>query len=326
MAAEGGDQSITHSTISTNGINMHVASIGIGPATILFLHGFPELWYTWRHQLISLSALGYRCIAPDLRGFGDTDAPSSPAKYTAFHIVGDLVGLLDALKIDKVFLVGHDWGAAMAWYFCRLRPDRVTAVVNLSVPPLRQSPAFNFVEAFRAAYGDEYYFCRFQEVGKVEEEFAEVETGKLMVKLFTLFSKPDPPMVPRETGFRGLPDPPSLPSWLSEEDVQYYASKFQKSGFTGGLNYYRALPLTGELMGPWAGGDSKYTVPAKFIVGDQDVVYVMVGIKDYIHSEEFKKEVPLLEEVVVMEGVPHFPNLVKPHEITQHILDFIKRF
>ncbi|CAI0423391.1 unnamed protein product [Linum tenue] len=290
---------------------MHVASIGIGPATILFLHGFPELWYTWRHQLISLSALGYRCIAPDLRGFGDTDAPSSPAKYTAFHIVGDLVGLLDALKIDKVFLVGHDWGAAMAWYFCRLRPDRVTAVVNLSIA-LNRNPdsVLNVV----------------QEVGKVEEEFAEVETGKLMVKLFTLFSKPDPPMVPRETGFRGLPDPPSLPSWLSEEDVQYYASKFQKSGFTGGLNYYRALPLTGELMGPWAGGDSKYTVPAKFIVGDQDVVYVMVGIKDYIHSEEFKKEVPLLEEVVVMEGVPHFPNLVKPHEITQHILDFIKRF
>ncbi|CAI0423393.1 unnamed protein product [Linum tenue] len=290
---------------------MHVASIGAGPATILFLHGFPELWYTWRHQLLSLSALGYRCIAPDLRGYGDTDAPSSPAKYTAFHIVGDLIGLLDALEVDKVFLVGHDWGAAMAWYFCRLRPDRVTAVVNLSIPPNRNPDSVLNV---------------LQEVGKAEEEFAEVETGKMMVKLFTLFSKPDPPMVPRETRFRGLPDPPSLPSWLSEEDIQYYASKFNKTGFTGGLNYYRAFPLTGELMGPWAGGDCKYTVPAKFIVGDQDVAYGMVGLKDYIHSEEFKKEVPLLEEVVVMKGVPHFPNLVKPQEITQHIYDFIKRF
>ncbi|CAN1168350.1 Epoxide hydrolase A [Linum perenne] len=319
------DERIQHSTIPTNGINMHIATVGSSTAksTVLFLHGFPELWYTWRHQLLALPTLGdYRCIAPDLRGSGDTDAPPSAAKYTAFHIVGDLVGLLDFLKIDKAFVVGHDWGAAMGWYFARFRPDRVRAVVNLSVPPLRQSPVSDIVQAFGAVYGDDYYFIRFQEVGEAEEEFAQVDTGKLINKLYTLFSKPDPPIVPKETGFKGLPE--SVLPWLPEEDVNYYASKFSKTGFTGGLNSYRAISLTGELMGPWVG--SKYLVPAKFIVGDQDVVYHMPGMKEYIHSEEFKKDVPMLEEVVIMEGVSHFPNLVKPQEVTQHIFDFIKRF
>ncbi|CAN1836584.1 Epoxide hydrolase A [Linum perenne] len=300
---------------------MHIATVGSPTAksTVLFLHGFPELWYTWRHQLLALPTLGdYCCIAPDLRGSGDTDAPPSAAKYTAFHIVGDLVGLLDFLGIDKAFVVGHDWGAAMGWYFARFRPDRVRAVVNLSVPPLRQSPVSDIVQAFGAVYGDDYYF----EVGEAEEEFAQVDTGKLINKLYTLFSKPDPPIVPKETGFKGLPE--SVLPWLPEEDVNYYASKFSKTGFTGGLNSYRAISLTGELMGPWVG--SKYLVPAKFIVGDQDVVYHMPGMKEYIHSEEFKKDVPMLEEVVIMEGVSHFPNLVKPHEVTQHIFDFIKRF
>ncbi|CAN0878188.1 Epoxide hydrolase A [Linum grandiflorum] len=325
-----GDEAIHHTTIPTNGIKMHIAVTGPSTAksTILFLHGFPELWYNWRHQLRAIPSLGdYRCVAPDLRGYGDTDAPPSPANYTAFSVVGDLVGLLDFLGVEKAFVVGHDWGAAMGWYFAKFRPDRIKGLVNLSVPPPRESPVFHSVDVFRAVYGDDYYFCRFQEVGEVEEEFAEVETGKLITKLYTVFSKPDPPIVPKETGFKGLPDPPnSFLPWLPKQDVDYYASKFGKTGFTGGLNYYRATSLTGDLMGPWSGPDSKYQVPAKFIIGDQDVVYNMPGVKDYIHGGEFKKEVPLLEEVVVMEGVPHFPNLVKPDEITRHIVDFVKCF
>ncbi|CAN1168349.1 Epoxide hydrolase A [Linum perenne] len=319
------DLRIQHSTIQTNGINMHIATVGSPTAksTVLFLHGFPELWSTWRHQLLALPTLGdYRCIAPDLRGCGDTDAPPSASKYTAFHIVGDLVGLLDFLGIDKAFVVGHDWGAAMCWYLALFRPDRVRAVVNLSIPPLRQFPGSNIVDDFRAVYGDDYYFVRFQEVGVVEAEFAQVDTGKLINKLYTLFSKPDPPIVPKEPGFKGLPE--SLLPWLPKETVEYYASKFSKTGFTGGLNYYRAITLTGELMGPWVG--SKHQVPAKFIIGDQDVVYHMPGLKDYIHGKEFKKDVPMLDKVVIMEGVPHFPQLVKPQEITQHVFDFIKRF
>ena len=154
-------EKIEHTIVPTNGINMHIASIGTGPV-VLFLHGFPELWYSWRHQLLSLSSLGYRCIAPDLRGYGDTDAPPSAASYTALHIVGDLVGLLDHLGIDQAFLVGHDWGAVMAWYFCLLKPDRVKALVNMSLAYRPRNPKRKPLESFRALFGDDYYVCRFQ--------------------------------------------------------------------------------------------------------------------------------------------------------------------
>lgn len=154
-------EKIEHTTVKTNGIKMHVASIGSGPE-ILFLHGFPELWYTWRHQLLSLASQGYRAIAPDLRGFGDSDAPPSPSSYTALHIVGDIVGLLDALGIAEVFLVGHDFGAYMAWHFCLLRPDRVKALVNLSIAFTPRDPRMPPLQSLRASLGDDYYMCRFQ--------------------------------------------------------------------------------------------------------------------------------------------------------------------
>ncbi|PON66298.1 Epoxide hydrolase-like, partial [Trema orientale] len=150
-----------HTTIHTNGINLHVASIGTGPA-VLFLHGFPELWYSWRHQMLALSSLGYRAIAPDLRGYGDSDAPPSPESYSALHVVGDLVGLIDQLGIDQIFLVGHDWGAVIAWYFCLFRPDRVKALVNMSVSFPSRHPTRKPIETFRALFGDDYYICRFQ--------------------------------------------------------------------------------------------------------------------------------------------------------------------
>jgi pimeloyl-ACP methyl ester carboxylesterase len=154
-------EKIEHTTVATNGINMHIASIGTGPV-VLFIHGFPELWYSWRHQLLSLSSLGYRCIAPDLRGYGDTDAPPSTASYTALHIIGDLVGLLDHLGVDQVFLVGHDWGATIAWHFSLFRPDRVKALVNMSVVFSPRNPALDPVERSRALFGDDHYICRFQ--------------------------------------------------------------------------------------------------------------------------------------------------------------------
>ena len=152
---------IEHTTINTNGIKMHIASIGTGPV-VLLLHGFPELWYSWRHQLLYLSSVGYRAIAPDLRGYGDTESPESHTSYTVLHIVGDLVGALDELGIEKVFLVGHDWGAIIAWYFCLFRPDRIKALVNLSVQFFPRNPEISFIERFRAVYGDDFYMCRFQ--------------------------------------------------------------------------------------------------------------------------------------------------------------------
>ncbi|KAM5568919.1 epoxide hydrolase A [Rosa sericea] len=317
-------EGVEHRTIKVNGINMHVAEKGQGPV-VLFLHGFPELWYSWRHQIQTLASLGYRAVAPDLRGFGDTDAPADSSSYTCFHVVGDLMALLDAVAGDqeKVFVVGHDWGAIMAWYLCLFRPERVKALVNLSVQFFPRNPQMKIVESMKAVYGDDYYICRFQEPGEIEAEFAQIGTARVIREFLTL-RHPGPLFLPKGKLFGHPPDAPiTLPSWLSEDDVNYYVSKFEKKGFTGGINYYRNLDRNWELLAPWTGAQVK--VPVKFIVGDQDLVYNSLGAQDFIHKGEFKKYVPNLE-VVVMEGVAHFNNQEKADEISEHIHDFIKKF
>lgn len=194
--AAAGDDIITHRNVEVNGVRLHVAEAGpAGAPVALLLHGFPELWYTWRHQMPALAAAGYRAVAPDLRGYGDSDAPAGgPSKYTALHVVGDLVALVDSLgqeqvraraplilardmhasdfcactdhayeRVDsQVFVVAHDWGALIAWYMCLFRPDKVKALVAMSVAFIPRDPAQTLVEAYRSLYGDEYYVCRFQ--------------------------------------------------------------------------------------------------------------------------------------------------------------------
>ncbi|XP_051142217.1 uncharacterized protein LOC127259113 [Andrographis paniculata] len=316
-------EKIAHRIIATNGINLHVAEIGEGPA-VLLLHGFPELWYSWRHQMLHLAGKGYRAIAPDLRGFGDSDAPPSPSSYTLFHIVGDLVGLLDDLGLDRVFLVGHDWGALVAWYFCLFRPDRIKCLVNLSVVIQPRNPKWKPLDFMRKVLGDDYYICRFQEPGVAEEEMARAGSVQV-IKKFLTGRNPNPPVIPKSVGIGGPPGKSiQLPAWLTEEDVEYFAGKFDKKGFTGGLNYYRALDLNWELTAPWTGVQIK--VPVKFIVGDLDVTYNTPGVKEYINGGGMKKLVPYLQEVVIMEGVAHFINQEKAEEISHHIYDFIQKF
>ncbi|XP_030514178.1 epoxide hydrolase A-like [Rhodamnia argentea] len=319
-------ETIKHRMVKVNGVNLHVAESGEGPL-ILFIHGFPELWYMWRHQILGLSMLGFRAVAPDLRGYGDSEAPAPMDAYTALHVVGDLVGLLDAVAAEgeeKAFVVGHDWGALMAWYLCLLRPDRVKALVNLSVPWLPRNPERKPLDGYRATYGDDYYICRFQEPGEIEAEFSEMGTRRVLEGMLT-YRIPGPLFFPKGKGFgHPVEDPVVLPSWLTREDVDYYVDKFEKKGFTGGINYYRNINRNWELMAPWDGAEVK--VPVKFIVGELDLVYHMPDIKDFIHKGGFKKTVPLLEEVVVMEGVAHFLNQERPHDINQHIHDFFSKF
>ncbi|XP_050218090.1 uncharacterized protein LOC126668904 [Mercurialis annua] len=319
--------SIEHKDVNVNGISMHVAQTGPtnGPV-ILFIHGFPELWYTWRHQMVALASQGYRAVAPDMRGYGDTDAPEDPRSYTCLHTVGDLIALMDivAPNQDKVFVVGHDWGAIIAWNLCLFRPDRVKALVNMSVSFSPRNPLRKIIPTLRAVYGDDYYMCRFQEVGDIEGEFAELGTERVL-KEFLSYRNPGPLFLPKGKAF-SRPDgtSPVLPSWFSEEDIHYYTTKFDKTGFTGGLNYYRNLDRNWELTAPWT--KAQVNVPVKFVVGDQDLIYNSLGNKDYIQNGGFKKDVPSLEEVVVMEGVAHFLHHEKPDEINKHIFDFFQKF
>ncbi|KAF9673271.1 hypothetical protein SADUNF_Sadunf10G0006900 [Salix dunnii] len=320
--------SIEHRTINVNGINMHVAIKGPENApVILFIHGFPQLWYSWRHQIEALSSLGYRAVAPDLRGYGDTDAPAEVSSYTVLHVVGDLIGLLDVVAPNKesVFVVGHDWGALMAWHLSLFRPDRVKAFVALSVLFNPRNPSRKVISTLKAVYGDDYYMIRFQEPGEIEAEFAEMGTERVLMECLS-YRTPAPLFLPKGQGFNGksLDTPIVLPTWLSEEDVKYYTSKFEQKGFAGGLNYYRNLDRNWELTAPWTGAQVK--VPVKFIVGDQDLTYNSLGAKDYIAKGGLKRDVPLLEDVVVMEGVGHFINEEKADEISKHIYDFFQKF
>ncbi|KAI3668285.1 hypothetical protein L6452_43362 [Arctium lappa] len=314
-------ENIQHISIQVNGIKMHVAHIGKGPA-VLLVHGFPELWYTWRHQMLFLSSKGYHAIAPDLRGFGDTEAPPSYTSYTAFHIVGDLVCLLDALGLDKVFVVGHDWGAIISWYLSLFRPDRIKALVNMSVAYNPRNPSVKPLDFMRRTFGEDFYICRFQEIGW-EEEFAKVDTKRLLAS-FYFKRNPTPPKMPKDFANLFAPPPYTLPSWFTQQDLDYFASKFRATGFAGPFNYYRCFDLNWELCAAWTG--SEIRLPVKFIVGELDMTYSMPGMKEYIHGGGFKEAVRGLEQVVVMEDVGHFINQEKPQQINNHIYDFISKF
>ncbi|KAK4595677.1 hypothetical protein RGQ29_013961 [Quercus rubra] len=275
-------EGIDHRIVSVNGIKMHIAEKGRGPV-VLFLHGLPEL-----------------CTRSP--GFGDTEAPTSIISYTCDHIVNDLVALIDSLGVEQVFLVAHDWGAIMGWYLCLFKPERVKAFVCLSVPFTPRSPQMKPMDRMRGFFGDDYYICRFQAPGEIEVEMVEIGTANVLKTIFSI-RKPGPPCFPKGNAFRIRSNASiSLPSWLSEDELTYYVTKFDQKGFTGGLNYYRAIDLNWEVTEKWT------------------------GVREYIHNGGFKKDGLFLEEAVVMEGVGHFINQEKAEEIGSHIYDFIKKF
>ncbi|KAM6579862.1 hypothetical protein CsatA_003636 [Cannabis sativa] len=308
---------------------MNVASVGSeSDPPIVFLHGFPEVWQSWVNQMLYLSSKGYYCIAPDLRGYGKTEiqAPEDPDSYNVENITDDIVDLMKALNINQIFLVGHDWGAFMAWSFCLFHPKKVRAVVNVSVPYIAMNPEKTFVQGFRDYFGDLYYMCRFQAIGEMEDEFGSMDTADVLKILYSSFGL-NPLMIPLEKdgGFESLPIPKTLPSWLTDDVLDCYTKLFNKSGFTGGLGYYRAMDISWKLLLPWK--DAKVEVPAKFIAGEEDHPLHFEGMKDYIFiNGGFKKDVPSLKEVVIIQDVPHFANQAKPDEISGHIYEFIKKY
>ncbi|XP_060973007.1 uncharacterized protein LOC115724860 [Cannabis sativa] len=321
--------SISENIYEINNIKMNVASVGSeSDPAIVFLHGFPEVWQSWANQILYLNPKGYRCIAPDLRGYRKTEieVPGDPESYSVENIIKDILALMKILNIDKIFLVGHDWGAFMAWSFCLLHPDKVRAVVNLSVPYIAMNPDKSFLDGFRDYYGDLYYMCRFQEIGEMEKEFASMETEQVLKILYSSFGL-NPLMIPEEKngGFKSLPIPKILPSWLTKEVLDCYTQLFNHTGFTGGLSYYRAMDISWKYL--LTSKDDKVIVPAKFIAGEQYHRLHFEGMKDYIFiNGGFKKDVPSLEEVVIIQDVPHFANQAKPDEISGQIHEFFKKY
>jgi len=316
---------IRHSTIEANGIRMHVAEAGEGPL-VLLCHGFPESWYSWRHQLGALAAAGYRAVAPDMRGYGGTDRPESVTQYTLLHLVGDMVGLLDALGERQGVIVGHDWGAPVAWHAALLRPDRFRAVIGLSVP-FRPRSKVRPTSAMPQTEAEWFYQLYFQDPGVAEAEL-ERDVGRSIRGILYGASGDCPRpeaepigMLSRSGGFLDrLPDPDRLPPWLTEADIDVYVTGFRRTGFTGGLNWYRNIDLGWELLAPFAG--APVTVPALYVVGDRDLVFSFKGMDRLIPN--LTRFVPELRGTTVLPGCGHWTQQERPEEVNRLMIDFLR--
>jgi len=309
---------ITHRTVDTNGIRMRVAEQGAGPL-VLLCHGFPESWYSWRHQLPALAAAGYHAVAPDMRGYGGTDQPEPIDQYTQLHHVGDMVGLLDALGADTAVIVGHDWGAPVAWNAALLRPDRFRAVAGLSVPYTPRGGT-RPTEALAHAYGETFmYMLYFQTPGVAEAELSRDVRSTVRRVLYAISGDGGgmPVLPKRSTFLQSLPEPEMLPAWLSEADVDFYTGEFVRTGFRGGLNWYRNLDRTWELMAAWRG--ARITVPALFVAGDRDPVIR----RNRAAMDGLAETVPGLRERVLLPGAGHWTQQERPAEVNDALITFL---
>src|SRR5262245_9378106 len=265
---------LTHRFIQTNGINMHIAEQGQGPL-VLLCHGFPELWYSWRHQLPALAEAGYHVVAPDQRGYGQTDCPDAIDAYTLLHLTGDMVGLVQALGEEQAVIIGHDWGAQVAWSCALLRPDLFSALGLLSVPYVPRPDIRPSVIMQHFAGEQQFYQQYFQEPGKAEAEFeAEVRTSLLKL----LYSNSgDVPPAQRWRFLFGKDEkcldsatmPERLPAWLTEADLAVFTTAFERTGFRGGLNWYRNIDRTWEWT-PFLRG-AKLRQPSLFVAGEEEM-------------------------------------------------------
>jgi pimeloyl-ACP methyl ester carboxylesterase len=313
---------VQHRFVETNGIRMHVAEAGTGPLVIL-LHGFPESWYSWRHQLAALAAAGFHAVAPDQRGYGHTDRPDAIEAYSMFHLVGDVVGLLNALGEERAVVVGHDWGAPVAWHTALFRPDRVRSVVGLSVP-YRPRPDRPPLTILRGVAGENFYQIYFQEPGVAEADLERNARATIRAALYGASGQnptvPDMMVRPGHSFLGEVDVPRQLPEWLTEADVDFYTGEFQRTGFRGGLNWYRNIDRNWELTAAWAG--AQVAVPALYVVGDRDVVYHFPGGGPQMIAA-LPRFVPNLKQSVVLEGCGHWTQQERPQEVNQLLLDFI---
>jgi pimeloyl-ACP methyl ester carboxylesterase len=315
---------ISHQTVETNALRMHVATSGPEDApAVLLCHGFPEGWYSWRHQLAALGDAGYRVLAPDQRGYGRTDTPDQVDAYTQLHLVGDLVGLLDAFGIATATVVGHDWGAPVAWNAALLRPDRFPAVAGLSVPCGRPG-ATSGTDGLRRAVGDGFlYILYFQDEGVAEAELDADIRGTLRRILYSLSG--DIPLEERrffDPAARCVNDlltePDALPEWLTEEDLNVFTEEFERVGtFRYGLNWYRCIDRNASLMAPFAG--LQLHQPALFIGADRDVIFGQT--RESVLAT--RRWVPGLREPIWIKDCGHWVQQEEPGQVNEALLGFL---
>jgi pimeloyl-ACP methyl ester carboxylesterase len=292
-----------------------------GAPVVVLAHGFPELAYSWRHQIPALAEAGYHVLAPDQRGYGGSSRPDAIEAYNIRELTADVVGLLDDVGAERAVWIGHDWGAAVVWNAPLLHPDRVAAVAALSVPvvPRAKVPP---TQALRATFGENFfYILYFQEPGVADDELDAdpARTMRRMMGGLTVSGDHSAGMrmvAPGPEGFLDrLPEPERLPDWLSQDELDHYISEFARTGFTGGLNWYRNFDRNWETTAELTG--AKIAVPSLFIAGTADPVLA------FTRTDRALEVISGPYRQVMIDGAGHWLQQERPDEVNATLLEFL---
>ena len=315
---------VTFRFVHSNGIKLRIAEAGTGPL-VLMAHGWPESWYSWRHQITMLADAGYHVVAPDMRGYGESDKPVDVDDYDIIHVAGDLVGILDALGEETAILVGHDWGAIVAWSTVLLHPSRFTALIAMSVPyggRVAQSP----IQSWRETFGENFFYILYHnEPGGVAEAEYDADPRGLISRLYLSPGAPRQPATITDAhrsagGWIGrLGAAKELPDWLCQEDLDYVVSQFENAGFRGGMNYYRNFHRNWEITEHLEGATIK--VPVLFIAGSRDSV--IAGADEERLTATISRAADDLRGVILIPEIGHWVQQEAPAQTNAAMMRFL---
>jgi pimeloyl-ACP methyl ester carboxylesterase len=312
----------TERLVNTNGVQLRVVEAGErGAPVVILAHGFPELAYSWRHQIPALVEAGYHVLAPDQRGYGGSSRPDAIDAYDIHELTGDLVGLLDDVGAKRAAWIGHDWGSMVVWNAGLLHPDRVAAIAGLSVPPVPRAKRPT-TEALRRTFGENFfYILYFQEPGVADAEL-NGDPARTMRRMIAGLRPPGDEraalrmVAPGPEGFIDrLPEPDGLPDWISQAELDHYVDEFSRTGFTGGLNWYRNMDRNWETTPDLA--DSKISVPSLFVGGTADPVLT------FTRADRASEVISGPYRQVMIDGAGHWIQQERPDEVNAALLEFL---
>ena len=309
--------------VRTNGIRMAVYEAGQG-FPVVFSHGFPELAYSWRSQVAALAGAGFRAIAPDQRGYGQTDRPAAIDQYTIVHLCGDLAGMLDALEIEKAVFCGHDWGGAVVWMMPLLFPDRVAGVIGVNTAFSGRARRARPSRCCRKMRGENNYVVAFQQPGVADAVLAKnvektfrlfFRKGRMTAEEFAKLPADSPARKFELLSMLEAEVPLDAPLVVSDDDLQFYVDTYQRTGFTGGINWYRNIDRNWELT---KHVEYKVNVPSLYVGAEDDVVLPPSS------ANGIERFVPDIEKKTIAD-CGHWTQQEKPEELNAILIDWLKR-